>query len=115
MVKGKRVSPKVKRNILFGVIVKEQIRKSYHEEGSRKKRRKFLDKISGYVIKKYRCLDELKTVTSKRLLSMIRTPSVYHPENRTLSRKKEQWLNYSTGTSIPDTITRCKIKMQMRF
>lgn len=66
MLLNQKVPPAIKNKLLFCPVMVKQISESFIQETSIKKMRDLANKVAGAVVKKYRFLESIKTLTSKR-------------------------------------------------
>lgn len=68
LVKGQLVSKTIKRKLLFGEVLKAQLRDNFTESKTLREKRNMINFISGKIVKKYRCQSlSLKSLTLKRI------------------------------------------------
>lgn len=58
---------KLEKKALFGEAIKEQIKLSFKEEKSRKKRKDVIKVLTGKILRKYKYLEDIRSVTSKKI------------------------------------------------
>lgn len=113
-----KVTSEIRRKLIFGEVVQNQIKASFKNEQRRKKKREFLRKITGSIIRKYRFIHKIKTLTSGKAMNyrkkMVRAEHI--SRNKTCVKsflEKDENSRLTPGKR--DTITKMKMKKQKRL
>ena len=123
LLEGQNISPKVRRYIEFGSVLSSQIKKNFQQMNERNKRKMLVRMISGKIIKKYKFLRWIGSLTSHRLikcndnLTSIRINRLKQQEKlrMDITRFLERNENSRMYPGKKDTITRNKQKMQKQM
>ncbi|CAH1119454.1 unnamed protein product [Phaedon cochleariae] len=123
LTKGQKISKEVRRQLVFGEVLKTQLQQNFIELGySAKKKRKFIEHTSGNVIKKYRLINETKKIFGSHKIQKnkaserINETKVKRSNLITVVRKfYERDDNSRMCPGKKDTITVKKCKKQKRY
>ena len=119
VLKGQSVTPVVRKKLLFAEVMTDQIKESYEKEKNFTKRHDFVDKLNGDIIKKYRCVNKIKLLTSARIIHKYRF--IQGHEKKIFKKKLavksflEQDENSKVSPGKKETITFKKEKKQKRY
>lgn len=118
LIKNQKVSKDVKKQLIFGEVLKEQIKKNFKTEKNRKKKREFARFISGSVVKRHKFLTYLSKFGSKRA---FKKRKITYREKKAIHNKKlvQEFLERDENSRCmpgkKDTVTFKKLKMQKRL
>ncbi|CAH0553651.1 unnamed protein product [Brassicogethes aeneus] len=120
MIKGQVLTPEIKRSLLFGETLKDQIKENFNIKKGVREKSEFVKSISGKVTKKYRFGSLLGRLSSRRLMYK-RIP--IDPENKKKAERlrkmfEEFFERDDVSRMCPgkkDTVTFHKIKKQKRY
>lgn len=122
MLQNQKVSPAIKKRLLFCSVVEKQITESFNQETSANKKRDFANKMAGAIVKKYRFLESIKTLTSKRIRNPMKskqiTTGAQEKRIKLQQAVKDFFLldeNSRSTAGKKETITRRGLKTQKRF
>lgn len=66
LVRGQKVSPVIKKKLLFHEVIGNHIKSSFRNEKRRNSKHEFVTKLYSRLIKKYKCITTLRSFTSRR-------------------------------------------------
>ncbi|CAH1110629.1 unnamed protein product [Psylliodes chrysocephalus] len=121
ILKNQSVTPQVKRNLLFGEVITQQIKKNFLQQNSSKERMKmFSTVLKGPLINKFKYSHRLSFLTSKRLA--FTKYSKKKQQNLKIIRAKDavrKFLEEDDASRLTagkkETVTRHKTKKQIRY
>lgn len=119
LLKGQKVSPAVVKQLKFSSVLSKQITSNFNEVNSTKKKRILANMISGKIVKKYKCLQKIMCLTSRRTL--INAKAEHIKQKNMLQEKNdvinflEKDINSRICAGKKESITRKKVKKQKRF
>uniref|UniRef100_A0A8D9AZZ8 Uncharacterized protein n=1 Tax=Cacopsylla melanoneura TaxID=428564 RepID=A0A8D9AZZ8_9HEMI len=122
LLKKTPVSNELRKKILFGEVISQQIQQNFADTNCKTKRALFQDVIGGKVIEKYKFKRYLEVLTSKRRNTEGYSKQKrikYHKSIEELRRHVKEFLEQDISSRLTpgkkDTITRNKVKKQKRF
>lgn len=122
--KAKTVDPLVRRKLLFGEALSAQIKENLRMETNLNRKRRIVSALTGKIIKKYRCLEHIKRLSSQRLTENNEKFPDQRWQNHykkmfDLKKTVERFLSGDESSRLcpgkRDTVTKNKCKMQKRF
>lgn len=118
---GQSVRPEIKRQLLFGEVIKKQIKENFCKQKSPKDRQKmFSTVLHGSIVRKYKFQNHLASLTSRRTNIRYKVfnhkfqTKCIHAKNMVI-KFLEQDENSRLTSGKKETKTRKKVKKQVRF
>lgn len=116
ILRGRNVSTDVRKRLIFGEALCDQIQQNSTAEKSIKSKRQLTSLISGNVMKKYRFKILVGKLTSRRTLNPLRTKN---PKLRSAAEAVSKFLHLDENSRLTagkkETITTKKVKKQVRL
>ena len=117
-LRGSRISPKVRRKLLFVTAITSDLRESYSKMKSKKEKRQFADRIHFNFVKKYRFLSSPKPFFVLEKRNRVRGGARRKQTETVKQIVREYFLDDSVSCPSPnknDVIVRKKVKKEKRF
>lgn len=121
ILKGRKCSNDIKKRLIFGETLQNQLRKNFIKEKNVEKKRYIAQMVSGKIVKKSKFLNKIsKDIVSRRCLSYVAPLTNNQLKKKVKFRKDvqcflEQDENSKQLAGKKETITKNKIKMQRRL
>ncbi|RZF37984.1 hypothetical protein LSTR_LSTR016401 [Laodelphax striatellus] len=118
MLKGQNCSNEIKKQLVFGEVLKNQINVNFKEEKSLNRKRCLATFLSGKIIKKYRMMSKVRDIISRRTTNLITNNKHIHKlvcERKDVTYFLSQDEHSKQCAGKKETITRKKVKMQKRL
>lgn len=122
--KDRNSKSKVFRKLLFAEAIRRQIHNNFKRQNSRKVKKTMLQVLTGKIVKKYRLLNQLKKITSSKMLSKCQDKTFQIVSNRDNKFERTRlnvmkFLESDKASRLcsgkKETITRKKLKKQKRY
>lgn len=118
MLKGKNCLNEIKKQLVFGEVLKNQISVNFKEEKSSNRKRCLATFLSGRIIKKYRMMSKVRDIISRRTTNLKTNNRDIHKlvcERKDVTDFLSQDENSKQCAGKKETITQKKVKMQKRL
>lgn len=116
-----KVTPEVRKKLLFAEVISKQITENYKSQKCSKDKRKVTESVSGIIVKKYKFVEYLASLTSTGSLRNKRYYRRVYLKNQMMQAKKQvvKFLSKDESSRLTagkkETITKKKIKKQKRL
>ena len=120
MLTGQKCSQQVRKQLTFNEVLKKQINLNYCTEKGLKKKREFVKVITGKIVKKYRLMNSLHSLTSRKIMNFHKSGDRTRLiENEKVKRAVKDFFERDSSSRLTagkkETITRNKQKKQKRL
>lgn len=117
MLRGQLVSPNIRRKLLLGEVLCEQIKENYGEQSNANAKKSIVTAVSGALVRKYKFTQHVKTLTSSRVFRR-KFPKKQTGFQRLRAIVRTFYENDESSRICPgkkETLTFRKIKKQKRY
>ncbi|KAG8241924.1 hypothetical protein J6590_108299 [Homalodisca vitripennis] len=109
---------KIKKQLLFGEVIRRQIEENFKGEQSKKIKKTYLTVLTGKIVKKYKFMSQLKKITGTKKLRYSHEKIVQsksHKAKKAVIEFLECDKNSRMSPGKKDTLTKHKVKKQKRL
>lgn len=122
LLNGQKVTPEVKRKLITGEVLQLQLKKNFKDQETIMDKQRFVNSISGDIVKKYRCENLVTSVSSRKILKNKNISPKLKQDRARFLRLKEVILSFFEKDEVSrlcpgkkDTVTFRKTKKQKRY